>query len=97
MIYICLQGKQQFGTVADGNAPVKYPSFKAPKSSFGDGGKLIRTTLFQISFMIDFRSILMSKMAFCFCDADVFPLLVKEAAFPLKEDRGIDTSLVSSF
>lgn len=37
----------------------------------------------------------MSKMAFCFRDADVFPLLVKEAAFPLKEDRGIDTSLVS--
>lgn len=39
VIFICLQGKQQFGTVADGNAPIKYPSFKAPKSSFGDGGK----------------------------------------------------------
>ncbi|CAN7133365.1 unnamed protein product [Brassica rapa subsp. narinosa] len=34
-------GKQQFSSVADGNgnAPVKYPSFKAPKLSFSDGAK----------------------------------------------------------
>ncbi|KAF3513942.1 hypothetical protein F2Q69_00008670 [Brassica cretica] len=34
-------GKQQFPSVADGNgnAPVKYPSFKAPKLSFSDGPK----------------------------------------------------------
>ncbi|XP_010446558.1 PREDICTED: uncharacterized protein LOC104729317 isoform X2 [Camelina sativa] len=64
------EGKQQFVTVADGNAPlpVKYPSFKPPKSSFSDGGKHI--------------------------PIDVFPLLVKEAAFPLKQDPCIDTPLV---
>ncbi|CAA0398058.1 unnamed protein product [Arabidopsis thaliana] len=62
------EGKQQFATVADGNAPLKYPSFKLPKSTFGDTGK--------------------------HSAIDVFPLLVKEAAFPLKEDRDIDTSLV---
>ncbi|XP_023633769.1 uncharacterized protein LOC17880208 isoform X2 [Capsella rubella] len=65
------EGKQQFVTVADGNAPppVKYPSFKPPKSSFTDGGK--------------------------HSAIDVFPLLVKEAAFPLKEDCSIDSSLLN--
>ncbi|KAL1190339.1 hypothetical protein V5N11_016722 [Cardamine amara subsp. amara] len=62
------EGKQQFRNVADGNALVKYPSFKAPKPSFSDGGK--------------------------HSAINVFPLLLKEASFPLKDDRGIDTSLV---
>ncbi|CAA7020534.1 unnamed protein product [Microthlaspi erraticum] len=66
------EGKQQFGSVADGNgngnAPVKFPSFKSSKPSFSDAGK---------------HSVI-----------DVFPLLGKDASFPSKEDRGIDTSLV---
>lgn len=37
------QGKQQFGSVADGNgngnAPVRFPSFKSSKPSFSDAGK----------------------------------------------------------
>ncbi|KAG2319076.1 hypothetical protein Bca4012_054663 [Brassica carinata] len=55
-------GKQQFPSVADGNgnAPVKYPSFKSPKPSFTDGAK--HNTI--------------------------------DAAFPLKDDRCIDHSLV---
>ncbi|ESQ53242.1 hypothetical protein EUTSA_v10026058mg [Eutrema salsugineum] len=65
-------GKQQFASVADGNdngnTPVKYPSFKATKPSFSDGGK--------------------------HSAIDVFPLLVKESAFPLNEDSDIDNSLV---
>uniref|UniRef100_A0A1J3JML6 Uncharacterized protein n=1 Tax=Noccaea caerulescens TaxID=107243 RepID=A0A1J3JML6_NOCCA len=37
------EGKQQFGSVADGNgngnAPVRFPSFKSSKPSFSDAGK----------------------------------------------------------
>ncbi|KAF8092123.1 hypothetical protein N665_0423s0008 [Sinapis alba] len=65
-------GKQQFPGVADGNgnALVKYPSFKAPKPTFITDAGAKHSSI------------------------DVCPLLVNEAAFPLKDGRGIDHTLV---